>query len=177
MVAAWFCTSVQTIQLATIEAAHGGSVNYRARAGGGNDQIWCDLVIRLAGVAAEVKVYGKLPATPSTNDLNEARASAGLVSGVPPWEVLAGGSKKFPFDQIYVTRLSAVDLAVLNLAYAKARDLIEMLGPRYFLLVALLLACKSVREAQVAEILGSRHFIRILNTLNKHKFVELRRYS
>ncbi len=178
LTAAWFSTTVVKVHLATIEATYGGRVSWDYYSGS-HEKAWHQLVICLAGIAAELCVYGKYRSGESTGDLQKALVLARqLAKGgtEAPWTLEESLVKSFPFASVYVERPTAKEIAVLNTAYVKARGLLKTVNFRYFRLVSLLLSCKSVGEKQVAEILGSRGFIRALGYV-KPAFVLPKRKS
>lgn len=159
-VAAWCCTMVSDVRI-TIEAKHGGQVTWMMH-GEGGDVTWHRLVIALAGAAAEAMVYERSRREASSkDDFRAAREYAEALGGEPPW-VDPGGST-LAFEKIYVAPpLLPATRANLEAAYRMARHVIRAHGRDYYRIVSLLLTHRTVREHDVARILGHRAPLRLL---------------
>ena len=160
-VAAWCCTAVSAIGGITMERETGGGVLYTFvfKMGSVADSHWCDTVISLAGIAAEVHTYGRCRGGPARTDLSKAREAARelvkLGSPSPPW----GKSKHLnvlPFDKVWEDAPSAAEVAILSQAYRMARDIVKAHGHSFYRLVSVLLTRKTVTEKEAAVVLGRR---------------------
>jgi hypothetical protein len=171
-IVAWSCTHVTEVHWSTIEKQdhRAGSVSYSVLTSDDGD--WCTLAVALAGVAAENFVFGNAHSTPAKDDLVKARdlatriATRGARPGVP-WDrpngqhARARNAKEplLPFRRLYIHPLTQDEHFVLEEAYLMARHIVRASDPGFHELVQLLLTRKSVKEHDIARVLGSRAFI------------------
>jgi ATP-dependent Zn protease len=169
-VAAWCCTLVSEVTIATIEAKDrgagwdGGFVNYTYYRTYWSSGDWCKMVIALAGVAAEALVYSRWRSTGSERDLLQALEIAeGLVAkGAAehiPWQRLGETPGRAPdLGKAFKTRPPAAVAENLNEGYRMARHVLGSHGGAFFKVVSMLLAKKSTTRADMEQVLGKRHF-------------------
>jgi len=162
--AAWCCTLVSEVKIATIEAKHGGgTVVYAFLNLPGPDSAWCRAVISLAGVAAEAHVYARWKTHGSKEDIAAALAQAGRARDHdPPWaRIGSGASSTLGFQRLFASKLHPSDEVVLEESYRMARRILRAHGGDFFRLVSALLAMRTAREAHLEPILGRRRVARL----------------
>lgn len=171
-VAAWSWTLAVNVQVRTEKADGGGEVTYDRLIG--NDPaatLWGMLVIKLAGVAAELFVFRVFRAKNAESDLAMALSIAGELVGIGAGERYARESCSFFFERVYSDTLEPAELRVLNAAYLQAKALVVNHDVRYWRLVSLLLACGNVTEKQMETVLGTRAPVAFLRKLGVTTFV------
>ena len=169
-VAAWCCTAVIDIEIATIEAEQGGYVRWRMPRERHAD-LWHFLVITLAGVAAEAMVYSRSRSEAvASSDFAFARKYAEQLVGVDlPWR--DPGGPTIDFQKIYVKPSPSPEvIGVLKAAYRMARHVIRAHGGDYYRVVSMLLTHRTATQRHVERVLGSRIPMRILS-LYETKFL------
>jgi hypothetical protein len=155
----WVCSTVSHLRYITIKTAQGGGwTAWRdIQWDKGIDHDWCSLVISLAGMVAEHKFLFTFYPTWSAQDLEYAHnQSARIVANGeinPPWE--PNYLPPFVFDAM-CPKASPTQMQVLHIAWNKASQIIDQFGDRFQQLVALLREKKTLHEADVEPILGSR---------------------
>lgn len=164
-VAAWCCTLVTEVNAATIEDEKGGLVSFTYRHSGLPEERWCQMVIALAGVAAEGMVYSKWSTKGSEKDLGEALVFAKVLRENPPWERLGRASGSVPnFQKMSRTKLDPDVIENVNEAYRMARRVLRSHGSQFFKVVSMLLTKKATRKVDLEAVLGMRHLERIVAT-------------
>ena len=167
-VAAWACTYVTEMTVASIETKTGGVVEYVIHSTEKPDGMWCALVITFAGVAAEAFVHGKASSMAAESDLLKARALAKkLVDRAvpPPWTPLEGSTPAF--EKLYKNPLEAAEIEVLKHGYRMARHS----GQQFHRMVMMLLTKKTMRESDVENVLGGRTFTKFSGLFFRPAFV------
>jgi len=160
-IAAWFCTFIDDVKSARIEA-NGGEVRHSSSAFGA-DFTWCRMVIALAGVAAEAKVYKRWRSGEAKEDLMRVREFATKVVGTkPPWGVLFAPPQGF--ESVYKSPLSSDESHVIRSAYAMARLLLDKHEIRLYRCAGLLLHRRKITSSDLTAALGSRGFLRVAAT-------------
>ena len=160
-IAAWFCTHVEEVKLAHINA-EGGGVRYTI-SGSGDELVWCRMVIVLAGVAAEAKVYKRWRSGEVKEDLMRVRDLAAKAVGTkPPWGVLAAPPQGF--ESVYKSPLSAGEAEVVRAAYAMVRLLLDKHEIRLYRCAGLILHRHKITSSDLTAVLGSRGLIRAAST-------------
>jgi ATP-dependent Zn protease len=156
---AWACSTVLDIHDVTIELKTGGHVHYRRWVKEEPDYHWCDGVVSLSGLAAELLVYAKTKSKPAEKDLTDALAAVRQVGeSRPPWGRLP--TLIHPsFAPAFATRPSNAELAALGQCYSMARHVIVSHGDKLDRLVALLLTKRTVTEKEIESLLGGRFFL------------------
>ncbi|MGH6879053.1 MAG: hypothetical protein ACREHV_16970 [Rhizomicrobium sp.] len=166
--AAWCCTLVIDVTSATIENYEagkfaGGLTSYQFYSQDNPHNRWCQMVIQLAGIAAEIEAYGKMQSAEGKSDLVNAREIAQALAKdghlTPPWK--ASRKRFLPFDKMFVA-ISPEEKQIFDVAYNMAHTILDAHGTRYFKLVSLLLMHKTVDSAKIESILGRRHFTRFM---------------
>lgn len=154
-VVGWLCTTTTQIPSVTIENANGGIIENT-----NTNNAWCQLVIDLAGVAAESFVFGKpVQSKPAASDLSKALSKAKMLIGTkPPWDIPAIETS-LPFEKMF-TEITLKEAAVLKHGYAMAKRLITKHSVGYYRLVNTLLAKKTITEEDIKEVLGSREAVK-----------------
>ncbi|HYX19560.1 MAG TPA: hypothetical protein VFA98_01800, partial [Thermoanaerobaculia bacterium] len=101
-VAAWCCTLVAEVKIATIEDKGGGGVVKYSYVPSPNPAApWCCAVIALAGVAAEAHVYARWKTAGAHKDITDALTYVRQSRGhAPPWERL-GGKRDLGFQKMF----------------------------------------------------------------------------
>jgi len=160
-VAAWSCTCVTGMIIATIETETGGVVEYTIHSSETPDGMWCLLTITLAGVAAETFVHGKAGTLSSETDLIKARKLAEQIAAkgwASPWK-LEGEVPKF---DIYDPPLKPQEVEVLQHSFRMAKHIVRAHDRQFHRMVVLLLTHKTVRESDVENVLGRRNFTKVM---------------
>lgn len=170
-VAAWCCTLVAEVTVATIEHKgkdwSGGLVNYSYYGTDWLEGRWCKLVIALAGVAAEAMVYSRWRTSGSEIDLAQALAIAEDLAGVaggkidPPWRRLGGNEAAGSAPDLaraFKTKPSAAAAENLEEGYRMARRVLRSHGGAFFKVVSMLLAKKSTSKTDIEALLGKRYY-------------------
>lgn len=159
MVAAWFCTFIDDVKSARI-AATGGTVEYTVIDTEFAPVMWCRMVIALAGVAAEARVFKRWRSIEARDDLRRARElSAYVVGTTPPWKALE--SKRHLVEAAYTPALSENEAEAIRHAYAMARLLVEKHEIRLYRCAGLLLHRRTLTSADLTAAFGRRAFIRV----------------
>lgn len=170
--AAWLCSHTDNIS-ATVVDPIGGRVNYRI-SGYEHDEprmAWAALVIDLAGIAAEIAVYGRFHSASVRGDLSKARDRVRNVSQVeldrlpPPYRPI------LLFTLMYSPPLTDDEERVLGVAYQQAKRLIKSNTSRFYRLVSLLLTFRTATEAQIAIAMGSRVPVLLLRRVGLFRFL------
>jgi len=138
-VAAW-CGHPYVVRISKITIDDGsmgeGRVEYATTKGRNGkleaDRVWCDIVVSLGGIAAEMVEFNRMRSGPAKSDLEQARQSvAALVSAGaknPPWDVAeVAAVADGPFDMAKVYRSvseGSEEARILNLCYDRAKYLV-----------------------------------------------------
>lgn len=159
--AAWCCTLVSEVKVATIEHKGGGVVHYAYLEVPSPAASWCRAVIALAGVAAEAHVYARWKTAGSKEDIEGALECARQARGhAPPWERL-GGKHDLGFQKMFAGKIEDEDLAILEESFHMARRILRAHGGDFFKLVSALLAMRTAREVHLEPVLGKRRAARL----------------
>jgi len=163
-IVAWACTWVSTVDSVSIEEKDGGSTCFRLKSDDSPEEMWCNLVISLAGIAAEVGAFKRMHSTESKGDLVKSLALseklAKLNQVTPPWKV-PEREKSLPFDKIFRS-LDHDQKVILTHAYHVAHGVIDSHGAHYYKLVSLLLTKKTISSSDMESILGKRAIIKLI---------------
>jgi len=167
-VAAWGCTIVQNVELVAIDGPDGGFVKFNTCAINSSDRDWCEAVLMLAGVAAEVAVWGKVRTGGAKDDLLKAREKVQGILGMgddhAPWR-RKPIDPCIPFDAMYYPVLSDAEHRALANAYLHAKNIVRSHGRSYYKLVSALMSKRRLNEAEVADILPRRSFLKIVGMM------------
>jgi ATP-dependent Zn protease len=177
-VTAWACTMVKTIDRIDIDVVDSEDTAGRHEHSDlrltADAALWCDVVIKLSGLAAEVMMYGKMKTWTASSDLLQAR---GLVRQLvargslePPWST-STESNILPFDRMYDPPLSDEELRIIGHAYRMARTVVSTHRERHGRLVGALLYKRQMTSADVQAVLGHRPFyvLNIVSTIIRNK--------
>lgn len=155
------CTVIRVTQIRLEEKGGGGAVTTCQISGAANLP-WCQLVVDLAGVAAEAMVFGlKFRTGPATDDLLKARDRAEHIAALElkrPWD------KDVPtislaWRSMFVEPLSEQAEAVMSLAYSYARYILERNRTQHHQLTSAVLAHRVMDEALVEAYLPTQLFV------------------
>lgn len=156
---AWACFLVDKITVARIEGEKHVKFTYW-HPSYKNDVEWCDMVLGLAGFAAELMVYGRSWTGRSKPDLDQARASTAWIiehKATAPWEVL--DVRPLPFAHLFDPPLSPEEQQCLEIAFSKARQLLRDGKDRHAKLVSALLCHRKMTYKDILAVLGDRHWM------------------
>lgn len=162
-VLAWYCTAVVDVTCVNVRrdsgAKAGGHVSYRSLPVSSPAAVWCDVVVSLAGLAAELMVFGSFFSGRCASDLSCARRGAEAIvrSGYEPPGGLGPGPS-LPFDRMFADPLPDQELRVLRAAYRVARDILEERSEDLSRLSQLLISRPVVGGADLRSVLGRRPF-------------------
>lgn len=163
-VTVWCCTLVREVGDVTIEHKQGGLTSFWTFKQETPESHWCGIVILLAGMAAEIAVFGKTRSGGCGPDLTLAREKAKhLVKSrrvTPPWRV-PQRRRSMQFDKMFV----AIDPAqerILNECYSMAHAILESYGGNFYRVVSVLLTKKTAAASDLAAVLGSRIHIKLI---------------
>jgi hypothetical protein len=155
---AWACLLIDRIIVAQIDDHK--HVRYRWWHPSFKDDVeWCDMVIGLAGLAAERLVYGREREGVS-KDLEDVRASVAWVidhKATAPWEV--GDLQPLPFAHLFEPPLTPEEERCVQIGYAKACQLLRDGKDRHDRLVSALLCHRTMTYKQITSILGDRYWM------------------
>jgi ATP-dependent Zn protease len=164
--AAWCCTLVDTVDSVTIERPEGGHVLYRQNVADTTEGVWCELVITLAGLAAEISEFNVIRSGESESDLQKSLASAKNLasngSTKSPWGTFSR-EKTLKFKNMY-RDLEPVHEQILAEAYTMCHEIIEAHGNKFYKLVSVLLTKKTISQSDLESVLGNRSFINIVKS-------------
>jgi len=155
------CTVIRVTQIRLEEKGGGGAVTTVSTQGAAN-LAWCQLVVDLAGVAAEAMVFGsKFRTGPATEDLLKARDRAEHIAALElkrPWD------KDVPtislaWRSMFVEPLSEQAEAVMSLAYSYARHILDRNRTQHYQLTSAVLAHRILNEALVEAYLPTQLFV------------------
>lgn len=178
-VAAWCCTHVGEVTLASIEAEDGAFIEYTTLKAQEPAVAWHMLVIHLAGVAAEAMVYTRSgDRTHATDDFKRAIERVHMIGSHPlPWTDPRGPS--IDFRKIYVNPVPSDEhIRTLEAGYRMARHVVRRHRGDYYRLVSMLLTKRTASQADIARVLGRRILPQLLHPFGlvlEPKFVLPRR--
>lgn len=155
---AWSCSHVTEITKAQIND-YDGFVTYYMINDGSNDNAWCELVIAIAGVAAEVKTYGKVASAPAKSDLEKALYLAHQLGNYVPKNI--PDIKSLDFKSMF-KNISDRECFLLSAAYRQAKEIIDNQKEKFYHVTVLLQNLKIIDESHVKQIMGTRAHITII---------------
>ena len=166
-VVAWACTLVADISridtLHNKEGVTGGLTAFNLYKAKNVPTLWCDLVIALAGIAAEANIYRSFRSSWSQSDLSGShkisRQLAELGELEPPWE--NSETHSLPFQRMYQSLMPA-QLIVLNRAYAMSRHLLIKHDDKFRQLMLCLEEHSIITTPQINKVMGTKSFMRFL---------------
>jgi ATP-dependent Zn protease len=163
-VTAWCCTLVPEIGDVTIEAEDGGATRMWLYSQDSHESRWCDMVIYLAGMAAEIAAFGKVKTRGCGPDIERALSQAKKIaeSGnvTPPWKS-PSRKKSLEFDKM-IHSLDPQHAKVLSEGYRMAYSILEAHGNRFYKVVSVLLTKKTASSTDIEAVLGPRAFVKIM---------------
>ncbi len=163
-VVAWCCTLVPVIGDVTIEAEDGGATRMWLYSQDSPESHWCDMVIYLAGMAAEIAAFGKMKTRGCGPDIERALSRAKKIaeSGniTPPWKS-PKRKQSLEFDKM-IHALDPQQAKVLSEGYRMAYCILEAHGNRFYKVVSVLLAKKTASCDDIETVLGPRAFVKIM---------------
>lgn len=154
------CTLVEQVLFATIDLGEQPRVEYVLA--GDPRYEWCDAVIALSGIAAEVMVFGSFRSRLSRSDLVAARMRAESIvsSGVVPRCVVPDAGCGLDFSKVFADPPSARVLAVMDDAYRTARSILRGHVAAHGQLVGRLLHFEQTEASALAVFFGDRSVLR-----------------
>lgn len=158
LLVAWRATRVRAVTVAWLHET-GGNVRYELYPVDGKPET--SLVIKLAGIAAEMMVFHNFRAGPSKGDLLEARE----VLDVVDLKWLDPRGRKLPtfFGKAYEAPPSKEDEYKLQCAYAMAKAILMEHAVVHAHLVSHLLSLKRIDAAHLERVFGTRAFMKVLS--------------
>ena len=163
-VTAWCCTLVHEVPEVTIEDEEGGVTRTWLYNHDSHESRWCDMVIFLAGMAAEIAAFGKVKTRGCGPDIERALFQAKKIvdSGnlTPPWKS-PSRKKSLEFEKM-IHALDLQQAKVLSEGYRMAYSILEAHGNKFYKVVSVLLAKKTASAADIESVLGPRAFVKIM---------------
>lgn len=162
-VAASCASMVANIKSAEVYKEGGGLVQYVVDGGEGRAET--DLVLAMAGLAAEMMYFGRFHATRCKSDLMKARALAEevIVDRLPEAE-----DKNPPFiSNVYDKPLTEHQSLALRRGYAVARRVLGERREAHAKLTGHLLHFRKLDEGDLTRFFGQRRLIRVLKLGNR----------
>jgi len=148
----------------TIEAEDGGATRMWLYSQDSHESRWCDMVIYLAGMAAEIAAFGKVKTRGCGPDIERALSQAKKIaeSGnvTPPWKS-PSRKKSLEFDKM-IHSLDPQHAKVLSEGYRMAYSILEAHGNRFYKVVSVLLTKKTASSTDIEAVLGPRAFVKIM---------------
>lgn len=156
-IVAWSCSHVTEIKEARINN-YDGCVLFTMKDDGSDDNIWCSVVIMLAGIAAEVKTYGKINSWNSKDDLGKALYLVNKLDNYIPKNI--PNTKSLDFKCMFKD-ISEKESYLLSAAYRQAKEIIDNQKDRFYHITVLLQNLKVINEHLVNNVMGNRVHIAI----------------
>lgn len=171
LLAAWACSAVTVVQVATTKDTlnTSGGVLFRMLPTEKPADHWCMMVIQLAGLAAEGLVFRKTSGG-AFRDLTHARRHSLELEECGYHPPLLSGPT-IDFCKAFVPEPSGRELSILQNGYRKARQLIEEHGQLFHTCVRRLLTDRELVTHQIAEILGPRQHLALLLAAGSRTFI------
>ena len=157
LLVAWRATRVRAVTVAWLHET-GGNVRYELYPVDGKRET--SLIIKLAGIAAEMMVFRNFRAGPSKDDLMEARDILGDVD--LKWLDPRGHKLPTFFSKTYEVAPSKEDEHKLQCAYAIAKAILTEHAVVHAHLVSHLLSMKRIDAAHLNQVFGPRGFLKVL---------------
>lgn len=158
-IAAWSCSHVTKIISAKINE-RGGAVHYEIIKDDNPDNIWCVLVIKLAGIAAEIKTYGKITSIHSKNDLESALYLADQLGNYIPKNI--PDTKSLNFKSMFRNSININENYLLSSAYKQAKEIIDSQKEKFYSMAVALQNLKTIDESHAKQIMGTRVHITLV---------------
>jgi len=163
-VTAWASTTTKTIERVGIDMEIDGEEGRHERSVlilDSDEALWCNAVIKLGGLAAEMMMYGRTRTGGSSSDLLQARAFVRQLAErgatKPPWPAPSVTST-IPFERMFDSKLSDEERRIFGEAYRMARTVISAHRDKHARLVGALLYQRRMNSAEVLSTLGRRPF-------------------
>ncbi len=163
---AHYCTLVREVIEVKAAPHRGGLTTYRPSDHSTPDGLWCDAVISLAGVAAELRVYGKTRSGEAKTDLQHCYRVVEQLMAVnqlaPPWKRIHR-RKHLPFHQMFEGSLTLDQQAVMDQAYNMAHLLLARHESKFHRLIELLMEKRKIGPHELNQVMGTRFMMRYLH--------------
>lgn len=169
-ICAWFNPYVTSIEHITLENEAGNGHVLYSMSGKRhkNDALWSHIVVALGGIGAEATEFGKFRSKGATGDLLRARDLAAMLVArergpTPgalfcPWDIELD-EDAFDLSQMFLSvDEDSADARVLNLCYARSKQLIARDPQRFHQLIEALLEKGELQPDDIGQIFGRRHF-------------------
>lgn len=160
---AWSCRLVKEIdKVHTVMESRGGLTHFTLYDFDTVPGQWCDLVITLAGMAAEIKVYGRTHSGRSHGDLTRCFEIADYLAQAneltPPWKKTPTRTT-LPFHKMF-RQLSPTQRSIIDQAYDMAHLILHRYDDKFHHLIRVLLDKKNLGIPEVEDALGSKSMMR-----------------
>jgi len=157
-IAAWCCPFVGTVQNVSVKPASGnGPVLWNGVTNhdwiverGTPEYLWWDMIISLAGLAAEVATYGKIVTLPPRKDIDDALTSVRTLCKTNG--CFTGYAPPIPLH----VPCTAAESAALGYAWNKATEILAAHCSAHATLTEALIADRALSSADLTAILGPR---------------------
>lgn len=161
------CVGIESVSID--EKNSGGLTTYHIMRTNDAAYHWTSLVIKLSGIAAEIKKYGFIRSGNSSSDLESSLESASALLNLgenkwpPPWPALHR-EKYLPFHKMFY-RISDEQNQILRSAYAMARHILEVREKQFNDLFEYLATNRVINGKQVSSVLGNISAVKISNII------------
>jgi ATP-dependent Zn protease len=157
-IAAWRCPFVGNVQNVSVKPASGsgpvlwtGVTNHDWLVERGTpEHLWWDMIISLAGLAAEVATYGSIVTLPPRKDIDDALLSVRTLCKTRG--CFTGYAPPIPLD----VPCTAAESAALGHAWKKATEILAAHRAEHAILTEMLIAERTLSSANLTAILGPR---------------------
>jgi len=128
---------------------------------------WANLVISLAGAAAESQIYGTINPRGLRSDRQMARESTRVLlkygETIPPWSTTLelDPASRAAFDTILCQGLTEPEKELMRCGYVMAHQLLFAHSKNFNRIISLLVDKRNLTEQDVEPILGPRCFIKL----------------
>lgn len=165
VVTAWSCSRVDAVSDVQIQYGS-GQTRYQHRFANEGDSIWCQLVLYMAGPAAEAMVYRRWRSLGSASDLDLARSCAEKLSRLgctkSPWSSAPASSADLA--AAFRSPMGKAESDVLRRGFTEAQRVVTAHGPAFYKIVGALLQRRSLAAADLAAYLPNRDCLKALRS-------------
>lgn len=161
LVVAWSCSAISAITSVTADSAKSAGrteAKFNRQHTATEDGLWCQLVLTLAGAAAEARTFGT-----SVGHLRDAQEALVLAEQLAKIGFTSKEQKLAIDSEVRLPIIlgSVEGLALTRAAFTLAWRLIEAKGLAFDRVVSVLITKKTLDESDLRPMLGSRRLLRL----------------